>query len=221
MQEALQKLGFYSGEEDMEFSSFSSGTERAVKTWQASLDAPQDGIVTAELEQLYTVAQIEGPDEYSDCYTQDMHPGNIPVRLAQSKSSRKRLFKTKPHVIFLDLGTTAELSKSDKSDFKAVALRDGRTAAECTLKLSKQHKCPDPKAFIEQVEEAFAFWGTPEADLVHPAEYMQQLLEKVRRHRVNVCTFMVTTLALEGWLQKLDPGYYLQHFVRNSFGKLI
>ncbi|KAL6268935.1 hypothetical protein ACE6H2_025846 [Prunus campanulata] len=32
--EALQKLGFYAGEEDMEFSSFSSGTERAVKTWQ-------------------------------------------------------------------------------------------------------------------------------------------------------------------------------------------
>ncbi|KAI5314450.1 hypothetical protein L3X38_043626 [Prunus dulcis] len=40
MQEALQKLGFYWGEEDMEFSSFSSGTERAVMTWQASLDAP-------------------------------------------------------------------------------------------------------------------------------------------------------------------------------------
>ncbi|PQM35961.1 uncharacterized protein Pyn_01241 [Prunus yedoensis var. nudiflora] len=33
MQEALQKLGFYSGEEDMEFSSFSSGTN-VVKTWQ-------------------------------------------------------------------------------------------------------------------------------------------------------------------------------------------
>jgi len=28
------KLGFYSGEEDMEFSSFSSGTASAVKTWQ-------------------------------------------------------------------------------------------------------------------------------------------------------------------------------------------
>ncbi|BFG38953.1 hypothetical protein CerSpe_252270 [Prunus speciosa] len=75
--------------------------------------------------------------------------------------------------------------------------------------------------FLQQVEEAFAFWGTPEGDLVHPAECMQQLLEKVRRHRVNVCTFMVTTLVLEGWLRKLDPGYYLQHFVRNSFGKLI
>ncbi|CAL8137736.1 unnamed protein product [Prunus armeniaca] len=70
MQEASQKLGFYLGEEDMEFSSFSSGTERAVKTWQASLDAPQDGIVTAELlEQLYTVAQIEGLDNKGSTLT--------------------------------------------------------------------------------------------------------------------------------------------------------
>lgn len=49
MQEALQKLGFYSGEEDMEFSSFSSGTERAVKTWQATLGVLEDGIMTADL----------------------------------------------------------------------------------------------------------------------------------------------------------------------------
>ncbi|KAI3469957.1 hypothetical protein Pfo_026620 [Paulownia fortunei] len=49
LQEALQKLGFYSGEEDIEYSSFSSGTERAVKTWQATLGAPEDGIMTAEL----------------------------------------------------------------------------------------------------------------------------------------------------------------------------
>ncbi|KAK8556260.1 hypothetical protein V6N12_002670 [Hibiscus sabdariffa] len=52
MQEALEKLGFYSGEEDMEFSSFSSGTERAVKTWQATVGAPEDGIMTAELLQI-------------------------------------------------------------------------------------------------------------------------------------------------------------------------
>ena len=36
-QEALEKLGFYSGEEDMEYSVFSTGTERAVQTWQVSL----------------------------------------------------------------------------------------------------------------------------------------------------------------------------------------
>ncbi|CAN4116637.1 unnamed protein product [Withania somnifera] len=40
---------------------------------------------------------------------------------------------------------------------------------------------------------------------------MMQLLEQVRRHRVNidgnVCTAMVTTLVLEGWQRKLDPDY--------------
>ncbi|KAL1336035.1 hypothetical protein HN51_030452 [Arachis hypogaea] len=144
----------------------------------------------------------------------DMHPGNILVRVSQS-NSRKRLFKSKPHVIFLDVGMTAELSGSDRVNlvefFKAVALRDGRTAALCALSLSKQQNCPNPNAFIEEVEEAFTFWGTPEGDLVHPAECMEQLLEKVRRHRVNidgnVCTVMVTTLVLEGWQRKLDPGY--------------
>ncbi|XAR66378.1 Cadmium-transporting ATPase [Bertholletia excelsa] len=44
----------------------------------------------------------------------DMHPGNILVRVAQTKPSRKQLFKSKPHVIFLDVGMTAELSKSDR-----------------------------------------------------------------------------------------------------------
>ncbi|ONI23499.1 hypothetical protein PRUPE_2G191600 [Prunus persica] len=111
---------------------------------------------------------------------------NIPVQVAQSKSSQKRLFKSRPHVIFLDLGMTAKLSKSDRVNlvefFKAVALlRDGLTSAECTLRISKQHKCPDPKAFIEQGEAAFTFWGTPEGD-----QHILPLLEKFRRHRVNV-----------------------------------
>ncbi|KAM6570624.1 hypothetical protein CsatB_018609 [Cannabis sativa] len=145
----------------------------------------------------------------------DMHPGNILVRVGQSDSPRKRLLKSKPHVIFLDVGMTAELSGSDRVNllefFKAVARRDGRTAAESTLRLSKQQKCPNPKAFIKDVEESFKFWGTPEGEHVHPVECIQQLLEKVRRHRVNidgnVCTVMVTTLVLEGWQCKLDPGY--------------
>ncbi|CAA7060794.1 unnamed protein product [Microthlaspi erraticum] len=147
----------------------------------------------------------------------DMHPGNILVR---KKASRGGLFKTKkPHIVFLDVGMTAELSKNDRENllefFKAVALRDGRTAALRTLKLSRKQNCPNPEAFIEEVEEAFKFWGTPEGDLVHPADCMHELLEKVRRHRVNVdgnvCTVMVTTLVLEGWQRKLDPGYDVMH----------
>ncbi|CAN6980999.1 unnamed protein product [Brassica rapa subsp. trilocularis] len=146
----------------------------------------------------------------------DMHPGNILVR----KKASRGVFKTKkPHIVFLDVGMTAELSKNDRENlldfFKAVALRDGRTAAERTLKLSRKQNCPNPEAFIEEVEEAFKFWGTPEGDLVHPADCMHELLEKVRRHRVNidgnVCTVMVTTLVLEGWQRKLDPGYDVMH----------
>ncbi|XP_058073206.1 uncharacterized protein LOC131221914 isoform X1 [Magnolia sinica] len=145
----------------------------------------------------------------------DMHPGNILVRVPQAKSSRKGLFKSRPHVIFIDVGMTAELSKSDRVNllefFKAVAVRDGRTAAQCTLRLSKQQNCPNPEAFIEEVGRSFDFWGTPDGDFVHPAECMQQLLEQVRRHKVNidgnVCTVMVTTLVLEGWQRKLDPDY--------------
>lgn len=62
MQEALQKLGFYSGEEDTEYAYFSSGTERAVKTWQASLGAPENGIMTSELlERLYVEEKVGVP----------------------------------------------------------------------------------------------------------------------------------------------------------------
>ncbi|XP_062227002.1 uncharacterized protein LOC133925165 [Phragmites australis] len=145
----------------------------------------------------------------------DMHPGNILVRVGQPKNSNNALLKSRPHVVFLDVGMTAELSSNDRMNllefFKAVARRDGRTAAESTLKLSKQQNCPNPKAFIEEVERAFSFWGTPEGDAVHPAECIHQLLEQVRRHKVNVdgnvCTVMVTTLVLEGWQRKLDPDY--------------
>lgn len=60
LQEALMNLGFYSGEEDMEFCSFSSGTERAVKTWQASIGIREDGMMTPELlEQLYSSQEIQ------------------------------------------------------------------------------------------------------------------------------------------------------------------
>ncbi|XP_076948821.1 uncharacterized protein LOC143621196 [Bidens hawaiensis] len=146
----------------------------------------------------------------------DMHPGNILVR---NKTSRKRIFKSKPHLVFLDVGMTAELSSNDRINliefFKAVARRDGSTAAKCMLSLSKKQNCPNPQAFIKEVKESFDFWGTPEADIIHPADAMHQLLEQVRRHRVNVdgnvSTVMVTTLVLEGWQRKLDPDYDIMH----------
>ncbi|KAG0555741.1 hypothetical protein M758_11G000100 [Ceratodon purpureus] len=49
LQEALEELGFYSGEEEIEYSMFSSGTETAVKTWQASIGVREDGIASPNL----------------------------------------------------------------------------------------------------------------------------------------------------------------------------
>lgn len=92
-----------------------------------------------------------------------MHPGNILVRL-KNRPSHKQLFTSRPHVILLDVGMTAELSRTDRMNlldfFKAVALRDGRSAAECTLRLSTHQHCPNPKAFIEVMHllESFFWW---------------------------------------------------------------
>ncbi|XP_062186983.1 uncharacterized protein LOC133890567 [Phragmites australis] len=152
----------------------------------------------------------------------DMHPGNILVRLHDSKLSRKRFFRAKPHIVFLDVGMTAELTRADRDNlqqfFKAVATRDGRTAANCTLKLSKNQSCPNPVAFTEELHKTFTFWGTPEGDIFHPVECMHQLLDTVRRHKVNIdgniCTVMVTILVLEGWQSKLDPGFDIMHTLK-------
>ncbi|KAJ3680038.1 hypothetical protein LUZ60_016316 [Juncus effusus] len=71
LQEALQKLGFYSGEEDMEFSSFSTGTYRAVKTWQASVGSKEDGIMTSELLEL-----LFSENEVTDLAS-NLSPGSV------------------------------------------------------------------------------------------------------------------------------------------------
>lgn len=91
----------------------------------------------------------------------DMHPGNILVREANTKPSHKRIFRSKPLVILLDVGLTAELSMKDRVNlldfFKAIALQDGHMAAECTLRLSKQQNCPNPGAFIKVMHLQHSF----------------------------------------------------------------
>ncbi|KAK6124015.1 hypothetical protein DH2020_042231 [Rehmannia glutinosa] len=85
------------------------------------------------------------------------------------------LFKTKPHVVFLDVGMTAELSKNDRINllefFKAVARRDGQTAAECTLRLSRKQNCPEPEAYIQGWQRKL----DPDYDVMHT---LQTLLLK-------------------------------------------
>ncbi|KAL6005176.1 hypothetical protein ACLOJK_005738 [Asimina triloba] len=141
----------------------------------------------------------------------DMHPGNILVRVADARSSGKRLFKSRPHVIFLDVGMTAELSGSDRANllqfFKAVALRDGVLAAECTLRLSKRQNCPNPKAFIEVRNGLFLDGITMEISVVSGSEILPEFsadtaaLNRLENHAKSI------NLAANGWQRKLDPDY--------------
>ncbi|KAI9128225.1 hypothetical protein K1719_001218 [Acacia pycnantha] len=131
-----------------------------------------------------------------------MHLGNILVRRKHITPSQIQPFKSRPHVVFLDVGMTTGLSKKDQQHllefFKAVAILDGHTTAECTLKFSKQQNCHNPKSFIEGVERSSNLWRV---ENFHPANCMQQLLECVRRHKVNsggnICSVVVTMLVLE------------------------
>ncbi|ESQ56318.1 hypothetical protein EUTSA_v10025497mg [Eutrema salsugineum] len=81
MQEALLKLGFYSGEEDMEFSSFSSGTESA-----ATLGVREDGIMTEELLERLFMDQITDKDEAST--RKQVEAGNGPVKTQVSEKQQ-------------------------------------------------------------------------------------------------------------------------------------
>ncbi len=53
---------------------------------------------------------------------------------------------------------------------------------------------------MQDVDQVFRYWKAL-GDSIQPGQCMQELLERVRRHKVNidgdVCTVMVTTLVLE------------------------
>ncbi|CAL8137748.1 unnamed protein product [Prunus armeniaca] len=136
MQEASQKLGFYFGEEDMEFSSFSSGTERVVKTWQASLDAPQDGIVTAELLEQLVISCLDNkgstltatqkqPAHVCISYSEPLH------RLKHSNSSNGCV----GYVVWEDTNGAAVTSGTEISEVQQTLVKEGVTKVEVSKHL--------------------------------------------------------------------------------------
>ncbi|EFJ17307.1 hypothetical protein SELMODRAFT_420999 [Selaginella moellendorffii] len=154
----------------------------------------------------------------------DLHPGNILVRMERfNPVPGKGLFRSHPHLVFLDVGMTAELSNKDRRTllefFKGIAMRDGRKTAECALQFSELQTCPDPKGFVREVEDCFKDWNAMDSAVLHTGDCIQELLERVRRHKVNidgdVCTVIVTTLVLEGWQRKLDPEYNIMETLQS------
>ncbi|KAL9273126.1 hypothetical protein AKJ16_DCAP15372 [Drosera capensis] len=106
----------------------------------------------------------------------------------------------------------------------AALLQSDSTTVKATELSKPRGLYPGMRVTGQEVKESFDFWGTQEGDIVHPADCMQQLLEQVRRHRVNidgnVCTVIVTTLVLEGWQRKLDPEYDVMRTLQTMLFKV-
>ncbi|KAI4369476.1 hypothetical protein MLD38_017914 [Melastoma candidum] len=94
LQEALMRLGFYSGEEDMDYSSFSTGTDRAVKTWQASIGAKEDGVMTAELlAMLFYGKQVKGSGSGEDPIEKDGPNGAVIASVSEVSEIRQTIVR--------------------------------------------------------------------------------------------------------------------------------
>ncbi|CAI5474450.1 unnamed protein product [Closterium sp. Yama58-4] len=158
----------------------------------------------------------------------DLHPGNILVRMQRGhlpsapEEGVGLALSSHPHIVLLDVGMTAELEPRFRANmldfFKAIAVRDGRQAAACTLKFADKQSCADPDAFIQDVDNSFKEWDATGLR-IPTGDCMQDLLEHVRRHRVNidgnVCTVIITTLVLESWQRKLDPDLSIMDHLRS------
>lgn len=66
----------------------------------------------------------------------------------------------------------------------------------------------DPQAFVTDMKDLFDSL-TLEQVRDHTSEVISDILERVRRHQVDIkgiiSTVVVTTLVLEGWSTKLNP----------------
>ncbi|KAF9618894.1 hypothetical protein IFM89_002889 [Coptis chinensis] len=119
-----------------------------------------------------------------------------------------RVDKEWPRFIILDVGMTSIFPRSYFRTvvdvIQAVGKRDGRSAAEGTLKLSMKQECPCPHAFIEDVKESFTTWDSTK-ELACPSEFLQRLFEKAQNYDVNIddsaFSVMELFLVLEGWQQ--------------------
>lgn len=148
MQEALQKLGFYPGEEDLEYSSFSSGTERAVKTWQATLGAPEDGIMTAELqERLYMERQLASSDLAVNTIPKGTGVAGLPKESANGAAfaSIKEISEIQKTMVEEEGVTEVEVAEVEVSEHRVFLLGENRWEEPSRLTGRNKTKSNDSK----------------------------------------------------------------------------
>jgi len=158
----------------------------------------------------------------------DLHPGNILVKEVDTNSWRgiwrmlTSVFDFQPKLVLLDAGMIAELKPLDQKNivdfFRALTRQDGEQIAHSILRLSEQHTCKDPEAFIDDLRDMFERLD-PQTIRTQTSMVLKDMIETLRQHKVTlkstVSTVVVTTLVLEGWSSKLNPDLHILDTMRD------
>jgi len=142
----------------------------------------------------------------------DLHPGNLLIRIEDRPDG-----KSPPRIVlvFLDCGLVTELQPRDRRNFvslfRALAKGDGQLAGRLILREAKQQRCPDPQAFVDEVDtllNTFLKQGV-QLSQVRAGEILSRLLTLASRHRVqlegNFVSVCLAVMILEGLGRQLDP----------------
>ena len=141
----------------------------------------------------------------------DLHPGNILVRLDDSKPGD-------PVIIFLDVGLTSSLTRKDKKNFydlfRAIVNYDGREAASMMME-----RAPNAHEIDEQAKEGFRremavlidnVVRTPLKQL-EVGLVLRNVLDLGRKYQIkvepNFTTIALGTIIIEGMGRQLDPDF--------------
>ena len=151
----------------------------------------------------------------------DMHPGNIHVRIDRESGG---ILTWREHedlkIVLLDCGMAAQLSWKNQANlvdfFSAVSDGDGVQVAESILSFSTRETCENKDSFVKSLVGTFE---KAYDDVINLSECIQEMLECVRRHKVNieaeVSSYIVTTIVLEGWSTALDPNLDMRRVLHN------
>jgi predicted unusual protein kinase regulating ubiquinone biosynthesis (AarF/ABC1/UbiB family) len=125
--------------------------------------------------------------------------------------------KGNPHVCLVDAGMVAQLTDEESENFIGLFCSlgegDGKFAAECALRFSKENNLSeeDRQAFIDDVclvfDERCRGYGTD----VDVGSVLRGILGLIRKHRVridaNYATLVVNALCIESLARRVCPSY--------------
>ena len=161
----------------------------------------------------------------------DLHAGNIMLDLSDevevpgmssvdtSSSASSRSGYRRLGITLVDAGMVAQLSEDESTNFIGLlcCLGDGngRVAAQCTLRFSKDSQLSDEEqmAFADDMDEFFQQNCRGYGTNVSAGEVLRGVLGLIRKHKVridaNYATLVVNCLCIEGLAQRVCPSYNL------------